>query len=37
VILLDLKKILQRGELQGFGEAAEFAEAVPSSRMGRDF
>jgi len=37
VILLDLKKILQRGELQGFGEAAELAEAVPSSRMRRDF
>jgi purine-binding chemotaxis protein CheW len=37
VILLDLKKILQRGELQGFGEAVEFAEAVPSGRTGREF
>jgi purine-binding chemotaxis protein CheW len=37
VMLLDLKKILERGELQGLGEAAEFAEVISSGRTGWDF
>ncbi len=37
VILLDLKHILQRGELSGLAEAAEAAADVASEAMARDF
>lgn len=37
VILLDLNRILQRGELSGLAEAAEAAATVASGVMARDF
>jgi hypothetical protein len=37
VILLDLERILQRGELRGLAEAAEAAAGVATGAMARDF
>jgi purine-binding chemotaxis protein CheW len=37
VILLDLERILQRGELRGLAEAAEAAAGVATGVMARDF
>jgi len=37
VILLDLNRVLQRGELRGLAEAAEAAAGVATAAMARDF
>lgn len=37
VILLDLERILQRGELRGLAEVAEAAAGVATGAMARDF
>ncbi len=37
VILLDLNRVLQRGELHGLAEAAEAAAGVATAAMARDF